>query len=546
VEASDLAARAKELECSLEDTRRRLAEERQLKDNFEDLLTAMRVELEQHKNERDNLRDQVVPQVQAQVQQELEALRAENAALIQATRMQLDIQQQVRIDSIAEEGGEPPRRNSFGLSRSNSVARISPRSGGLARSGSLSRPSSVIGKDREFRESLVDRLKDVETQRDALHQTVKNLLGRQIYQARENAKRIRVLELELDRARQSGSPRRLGYEREVKNLREEINLLRRRADDALEQKWQCEKGLGSVKMDLDRAEQETGSLRALLEEHDITVPGHWTTSHDGPANFHATASSLEEAYKQLQADREYVENNRLHRLASPIKRNETLATQVCHQVATNNSLRTRLSQAIGKGEREQKLSASKITEMQDRLKSLEDALLLAQQRSEEEVANHEEEIRTLKESHNAQLLRAGTFSPIQSSSSFAALRSPRLSKTSCREGMPLNQAIQAETLEAQVKELEKALRDADMEMEKVVGRMNMAQIEAAELQSDRYASHTISFAPAGASHYTEKECELTRTGISNRDEALRKTRRLQNEILAERQKYQTLATRLSD
>ena len=53
--------------------------------------------------------------------------------------------------------------------------------------------------------------------------------------------------------------------------------------------------------------------------------------------------------------------------------------------------------------------------------------------------------------------------------------------------MPLNQVIQTETLEAKVKELEKALREADMEMQKVVGRMNMAQIEVAELQSDRYA-----------------------------------------------------------
>src|SRR5436189_1325847 len=110
-------------------------------------------------------------------------------------------------------------------------------------------------------------------------------------------------------------------------------------------------------MDLDRAEQETGSLQALLEDLDILIPGLRTVSQEGPADFQVTASSLEEAYRQLQADREYVENNRQHRLGSPIKRNEALATQVCHQVATNNSLRNRLAQAIGKGEREQKLSA---------------------------------------------------------------------------------------------------------------------------------------------------------------------------------------------
>jgi hypothetical protein len=51
--------------------------------------------------------------------------------------------------------------------------------------------------------------------------------------------------------------------------------------------------------------------------------------------------------------------------------------------------------------------------------------------------------------------------------------------------VPLSQVIQAEHLELRVKELEKALRDADFEMEEVVQRMNKAQIGVAELQSDR-------------------------------------------------------------
>src|SRR5690606_37788252 len=124
-----------------------------------------------------------------------------------------------------------------GLSRSNSLARGPQNRAALSRSGSVSRPTSMIVKDRELRESLADTVKDVEMQRDALHQTLKSLLRRQAHEAKENKKRIKMLEIELDRARQPNSPRRRGYENEVVALREEISLARQRADEALEQKW---------------------------------------------------------------------------------------------------------------------------------------------------------------------------------------------------------------------------------------------------------------------------------------------------------------------
>lgn len=477
MDASNLSTKVKELELSLEDTRRRLMEERQLKDNFEDLLTAMRVELEQHRNEKDNIGSD-----HARMQQELQALRSENATLAQGKKAH---EQQPRFDSIAEEG-DFSRRTSVGLSRSNSLARMPMRSSGLA--GSLSRSNSVTGKDRESRDSLAEKVKDVEAQRDALHRTVKSLLDRQAYQTRENEKQIRMMELELDRARQSGSPRRLGYEREVRNLREEVNHLRRRADDALEQKWQCEKGLGGLKMDLDRAEQETGSLRTLLQEHDILVPDNLAMSKD-LADVQATSSSLEDAYKQLEADRGDTEPTSPGRC---LEEEQKLSDQVRQQLEANSSLRSRLADTIGKGEREQKLSAARINEMQSKLKELEDTLMVAQHHSEEEVSKHEEEIRTLQESHNAQLLRAKNgirspvpLSPHPATSPFSATRSPRLDRTTTGEGIPLNEAIKTSSLEAKVKELERALREADMGMEEVVERMNRAQIEVAELQTDR-------------------------------------------------------------
>jgi hypothetical protein len=199
-------------------------------------------------------------------------------------------------------------------------------------------------------------------------------------------------------------------------------------------------------------------------------------------------------YAEASVPRSLEEEQRLaEQLAASVSRMENLAGQVRQQLDTNGTLRRRLADAIAKGEREQKMSAARINDMQNKLKNLEDTLVVAQHHSEDEMAKHEEEIRTLKESHNVQLMRAkmGIKSPVSLSprppaSPFSGARSPRLEKTTSGDGIPLGQAIQAEKLEQRVKELEKALRDAEFEMEEVVGRMNMAQIEVAELQCDRY------------------------------------------------------------
>lgn len=575
---STSVSKVRELEASLEDVRRKLLEERQLKENFEDLLTALRAEIEEHQNERDNLRDEIVPQLQARVdgleaeaaesqkltyeysrmQQEIQTLKTENTTLANVKRLHLEMQQQQgRFNSIAEEG-ESETQSNTGLTRSNSLAR-GLRNDGLPWSASLSRSKSIV-KERESRDSLADRVKDIEMQRDALHKALKSLLERQNYQNRESQKRMRALEAERDKAIQSGSPRRQGYEREVSCLREEINHLRRRADDALEQKWQCEKGLGGLKMDLDRAEQETGSLRKLLHEHEIVVPEAPNQTQDLNLGDDQTGSaSLEKAYRELQTthalslarirelrgsapmiadDAETAntlellkksiseaeverhlaeqqagqyraqaeslqeaesfhasENNSLAgQLRASADRVEALAEQVRQQLEANSALRQRLAEAIVRGEKEQRTSATRIIEMQGRLRSLEDKVMVAQQHSEDAVAQHEDEIRELRDSHNVQLqrIKSGLRSPVsfspQSQSPLSPLfsaKSPKLAITSSGIAMSLNKALRTEFLEKRVEELERALRDADMEMEEVVSRMNMAQIEVMELQSAR-------------------------------------------------------------
>jgi hypothetical protein len=489
-ETSDSATRSRELQTALEDTRRRFNEEKQTKENLEDLLNALRVDLEKDRNQRDNLRDEVVPQLRSQIeglentlaesqkqsydlarmQQEIKKLRAENVSLTQSG---------LGINSITEEE-YPLSPTNIGQARSNTTAGLSRSNtrGGRSPYESVSRSNTQA----ESLESLPDKLKAVEQQRDALHTTVKYLLRRQDHQTKQFEKKLQVLELERDQAISTASPQKAGYEKDVKGLRMEINLLRKRADDALEQKWQCEKGLGGLKMDLDRSKQETASLRKLLQERDSGVSG-------------LALSSLEQAYNQLQSERKGIEPGA--RPFSSISEEAGLADKVKEQLDANASLRARLKEAITLGEQNQAASAAQISELEIKLRKLEDVITTAQTQSETAVMKHEEEIRVLRVSHNAQLLRAKsgiktpgllspTLRPPPSPLFSNSKRSPRLDKTSTGPGIALHQALKTEYLEHKVAELEKALADAEKEMGDVVGRMNTAQIGVAELQAERF------------------------------------------------------------
>jgi chromosome segregation ATPase len=555
----DASGRLKDLEATCEDLRRRLSEERQVKENFEDLLSALKGELLSSHNERDNLRDEIVPQLRARVegleaqaahhekltyeqskmQQELQSLKEENMSLSNSQR------RQSKFDSIVEDG-PMSKRASGGLTRSASLA-LGPMNRS-SRPPSLSRSTSV--KVTESREALADRVRDIELQRDSLHRALKSLLDRQEHQNRENSKKIRQLELERDRAL-SNSPRRLAYDKEVATLREEINTLRHRADDAIEQKWQCEKGLGGLKMDLDRSEQEIGSLRSLLQANDILIPASTRQSAGSrPGSARVSSESLETAYRKLQAEytaslervkalersgprdedteramkqleqslsnalserdhakedanasRQQAESAHLGReaaladgLRGSAQRVEELAGQVRQQLASNALLRERLASTIERGEQEQKANASKIMLMQSKLKALEDQLMAAQQASEETISRHEEEVRSLKDNHNLQLQRSpeGARSPrlFAGKSPLSPMfansgKSPRIATTTSGTAKSVAEDSNMALLKQRVVALESALAEADRQMEEVVGRMNIAQIEVMNLQNER-------------------------------------------------------------
>lgn len=478
--SKDADARVKELEKSCEDLRRRLSEERQVKDNFEDLLTALKGELQNAALERDNLRDEVVPQLRARVEG-LEAQQADSEKLAyETTKLQQELQEikdsKAKHDTLARLRSSSVTGQSFKLSR--------PPSG--MHSTGLGRSNTVKGGHVESRDVLSERLKDVEAQRDALHNALKNLLDRQDFQNRENEKKIKSLEVERDRLL-SASPRKAGFDREVSTLREEVNILRRRAEEAIEQKWQVEKGLIGLKSDLDRAEEEITSLRALLSEKDILIPDSFSryssNSATGAPGLPATSSSLEKAYEDLQksykealerikdleiggtsasqdertrlamerleqslasavhdrddarkesaslqsqveklqqSEKDHLEGERdlADQLRDSANRVEELTQQVRAQLAINASLRSRLSDSVARGEAGQRANKERLASMQNRMRSLEEQIVAAQTAAEDRVNRHEEELSKLRESTSANLHRLRD--------SNTGLRSPRL------------------------------------------------------------------------------------------------------------------------
>lgn len=564
--SKDADARVKELEKTCENLRRRLSEETQVKDNFEDLLSALKGELQNASLERDNLRDEVVPQLRARVDG-LEAQQTENEKLAyETTKMQQELQ--ALRDSKT-------KHDSLARLRSSSITgqplRLSRPPSGIA---GLSRSNTVKSGHIESRETLSERLKDVEAQRDALHNALKNLLDRQDFQNRENEKKIKHLETERDRLL-STSPKKAGFEKEVTTLREEVNVLRRRAEEAIEQKWQVEKGLIGLKSDLDRAEEEITSLKSLLSAKDILIPDAFSrySNSDATGNVAATSSSLEKAYKDLQKsyqdaldrvkdmelggtsasqdERTRLAMQRLEQtlsaallerddarleaaalqdqvdglkisetsqlngerdladqLRDSANRVEELTQQVRAQLAINSSLRSRLSDAIARGEATQKANKDRLATMQNRMRVLEDQIIAAQTAAEERVNRHEEELLSLREANNGNLLRRPD--------SNGGLRSPRLfppkspmspllspnggrfprmlsshsrnssrARPSTAEQQNEEDERQVEALTARIAELEKALVNADFEMQEVVSRMNTAQIEVMTMQEER-------------------------------------------------------------
>lgn len=540
-----LTEKVAELEASLDETKRRLVDEKMAKNNFEDLYSATREELEAGRNERDNLRDEIMPRLHSRVSiletqladhqalvhentrmaQELNALKHEQSLYQEATRMggnsmfdmlaeQKDVASPL-IGSMSPQIGGP---RAGGLSRSGSLARSSSKT-----RGSLARSDSVKGREGGRQRSgssgplSAEAQKEIEDQRDALHKALKLLISRHEKQHKEHERAIKKLNKEkklADLRAATSDPKRSQYTREVTFLKEEMTALRKRTEDALEQKWEYEKGLSGIKMDLDRAEQETRGLRHLLQEEDIVL-----TSPQAPADpamdqlsfsistakserdyarrmaeaFRQRALNLQETYSTDSSDDQQPES--VSKLFDSANSMDELAEKLDAQVRANGDLRSRLTEAVEKGEREQRESTRQVEEMQKRLATLEESILTASAHSETTLSTHEGEVRRLEEASSPMLKRlevpAGDSSKLSpSSAATPILGSPRVPSSSKRladisAAASLQDVSKTQNLERQVRDMEFMLREASAEMQRVVQRVHRSQDEVAELTGER-------------------------------------------------------------
>ncbi|KAM3418347.1 hypothetical protein BST61_g4346 [Cercospora zeina] len=469
----DLAVKVNELETTLDETRRRLGQEKMTKENFEDLYTATMEELKRFRNEAENLRNEVVPSLKSRLEG-LEAEAADSQAVVyENSRLQQELanlkgdNRRSGFNSIAEEGIANAGRMSM------------HRSGPLARTSSLRRVGSVkqdrAGGGRERAGSL-DGDKDTIDQRDALHKALQLLIKRYDRQQKEHERAMKKIIAAKDKA-ESSTPRRAVYAKEVAFLKAEVSTLRKRTEDALEQKWQYEKNLGGLKMDLDRAEQETRGLRNMLSDGD-DLKGE---------RDHAKHVANDYREKAKGADPETAKE-----LMASATRMDELAVALEAQVQANTKLRERLAAAIAKGEQEQKLSTKRIEEMQKRLAGMEDSVLAAQQHSETTLANHDAQVKRIDEADSPALSRLTVSIPDSSKLSPRSpmLRvSPRLGSKKLSETSLLEMS-RTQLLERKVRELEGLLREAEEDVQNVVERVNSSQMEVEELRTARDAALT--------------------------------------------------------
>ena len=541
-----------ELEASLDETKRRLRDEKTAKDNFEDLYSATREELEQGRNERDNLRDEIMPRLHSRVQI-LESQAADHQALVhENTRMAQELNalkheqslfhESQRLggnsmfDMIAEEndivspiiGTMSPQIGGprVGLSRSGSLARSSSKT-----RGSINRSDSVKGREGGRQRSgssgplNAEGQKEIEDQRDALHKALKLLISRYEKQHKDHQRTIKKLNKETKVANlraDNATPKRSQYTREVTYLKEEVTALRKRTEDALEQKWEYEKGLSGIKMDLDRAEQETRGLRHLLQEEDIAL-----TSPEAPVDpaqdqlsfsistakserdyarrmaeaFRQRALNLQETYSTDSTDEQ--QPPPVAKLFDSANSMDELAEKLDAQVRTNVDLRARLTEAVEKGEREQRESIRQVEEMQKRLGHLEESVLAAAAHSETTLSTHEGEVRRIEEAASPRLQRLEVSfpdptklspatanntpgsSPAMLSTGFPRLPSSDKRLASMSAAASLQEVSKTQDLEREVREMEFMLREAAAEMQRVVQRVHRGQDEVAELTGER-------------------------------------------------------------
>jgi len=339
-----------DLETTVDDLRRKLAQERESKNIFEDLMAALKAETTELRQERDNLLDEVIPPLKVRV----EGLEQENAR-------------------IHQEFGYPNQQEEV---------------------------QEVKDKSME--------VKEIEEQRNALQTTLKNLLRRHDVEKRDHQRVLQKLTNERDAAIASlggTSPSSRG----IAMLRDDVAFLRTRANDALKQKWLCEDSISNAKSSIKLAQQKTNLVKKDTRP-DLAVNTDRNCMVDTLRRNMQLAESerdaaLSEAAIYRDKAQELGDTSLAKELMLSVDRLESYAAMLNESVRENDELRQKLAKAIDESEEEQVKSAAKIVDMQSRLRELEHSVKEARQKSEATLANHEKTETLIRANERPQVSR---------------------------------------------------------------------------------------------------------------------------------------------
>ncbi|OLL22693.1 hypothetical protein NEOLI_005204 [Neolecta irregularis DAH-3] len=485
------------LQAVLEDARRKYAEERSAKQGLEDIVAMNKVQLAALQDERDQLQHDVVPTLRdrlAALQQAAQHLRIEKdrlASRLQCTEQQLQAKSDQSKSDQAANQQDPAQFPKLPLQKS---------------------PAPPLD---------TERIKEIETQRDALHQSLRALRERQTFESKKSATKIQALERELytlrpslDRSRPfhslNSSPllhddtkRRLhqksksllesSIQADLSNLRKENTTLLEKVCDydklvkANEQLGVSQKTLQSRVSELERQSQDDSALENLRVQHDLSLVkidkleaslSAALGSRNLAESQHVDSNHLSEQ-KRLQE-----ENSLAKQLSSTIVIVEDLAGQVRTQLESNNSLRTRLTDVISQAAQEESYATQRIEQLVSERKQLKQSIQHVRNESDESLKRYETELGLLSEQYrqNLRCIKETAQKVFPTTEILdPLLKTPRL---------PWNIKSTPETsrvmvLEEQVAELNRMLTDTSLEMRDVIMRMQTAQMEIIELMQER-------------------------------------------------------------
>ena len=245
-------------------------------------------------------------------------------------------------------------------------------------------------------------------------------------------------------------------------------------------------------MALDRAEQETRSVRAMLGEGVNSTTFGVSSADSSPSMGKIIRRSIQLAETERDAARRDARSYRQKAQSSTDRRQrdqllacadqlDQLAGQLDACVRENLALQRSLALALDSCETEQSASISKVVALQSRLKGLEDRLISAQQDSDASFAANDDVAKSLDQTAVPHLARLRT--PAAAPSAVFKAKAPRLDGAATFDAKTKTAALAERGAD-----LEAAVLAADGQTERVMASVEASRASIAGLRAQRDAA----------------------------------------------------------